>query len=334
MLNSHIETQLKDAEEFEKDISGSDKYNEQIMSAKFRIKIRLYKCNEKTDKISNADLDYPPKNIKDLLKDRGIILADVDHESLDNNNVSLLIGADNYWKLVKEKIERLNSTLVTMETKMSWILMGKLFDHIETSENGTHAVAVTSLLIHSSKIENLRKLDLLGIRDPVETKCRKEMEITTLNHFNKTVTFEEGRYEVHLPWVIEKDCLSQNFDIARQRLNSTTHQLIKKGKFEDYENVFTDWLNDGIIEEVSEHEMNNRCLYLPLKGVFKETSTTKLRPVFDASCKDKNLRSLNDCLEKVSNLLEQIISIILRFRKNRTGVISNIRKAFFANVSE
>ncbi|XP_035231346.1 uncharacterized protein LOC118203190 [Stegodyphus dumicola] len=208
---------------------------------------------------------------------------------------------------------------------MDWILMGKLFDRIENGENVTNAVAVTSLLIHTSEIENLWKLDLLGIQDPVETKCRKEMKIAALNHFNQTVTFKEGRYEIQLPWVTEKDCLSQNLDIAKQRLNSTTHRLIQKGKFEDYENVFTDdWLNEGIIKEVPEHEMNNQCHYLLHKGVFKETSTMKLRPVFDASCKDKNSRSL----EKGPNLLEQIIPIILRFRKNRIGVISDIRKAF------
>ncbi|XP_035215463.1 uncharacterized protein LOC118189037 [Stegodyphus dumicola] len=309
MLNSQIETQLKDAKEFEKDISESI--------------IQVIETHE----ISNAELDYPPENIRELLKDRGIILVDVDHESLDNNNVSLLIGADNYWKLVKDKIERLNSTLVTMETQMGWILMGKLSDHIDDKENVTNAVAMTSLLIHTSKIENLWKLDLLGIRDPVETKCRKEMEIAALNHFNGTVTFKEGRYEIQLPWVTEKDCLRQNFDIARQRLNSATHRLIQKSKFEDYENVLTDWLNEGIIE-VLEHEMNNQCHYLPHKGIFKETSTMKLRPVFDASCKDKNSRSLNDCLEKGPNLLKKIIPIILRFRKNRIGVVSDIRKAF------
>ncbi|KFM67485.1 hypothetical protein X975_05853, partial [Stegodyphus mimosarum] len=45
ILNSQIDSQLNDAKEFEKDVSASDKYYEQIMSAKFRIKIRLNKCN-------------------------------------------------------------------------------------------------------------------------------------------------------------------------------------------------------------------------------------------------------------------------------------------------
>ncbi|KFM76184.1 hypothetical protein X975_18690, partial [Stegodyphus mimosarum] len=48
-----------------------------------------------TNKISNAELDYSPENIKELLKVRGIILVGVDHESLEN--VPLLIRADNYW---------------------------------------------------------------------------------------------------------------------------------------------------------------------------------------------------------------------------------------------
>lgn len=34
--------------------------------------------------------------------------------------------------------------------------------------------------------------------------------------------------------------------------------------------------------------------------------TTKLRPVFDASSKEKNQLSLNDCLQKGENLIELI----------------------------
>ncbi|KFM67484.1 hypothetical protein X975_05852, partial [Stegodyphus mimosarum] len=74
--------------------------------------------------------------------------------------------------------------------------------------------------------------------------------------------------------------------------------------------------------------MRSQCPYFPHKGMFKDTSTTKLPPVFDASCKDKNSRLLNDCSEESPNLLEQIIPIILRFRKHNIGVISDTRKVF------
>jgi len=56
--------------------------------------------------------------------------------------------------------------------------------------------------------------------------------------------------------------------------------------------------------------------------------TTPVRPVFDASCRMGKGPSLNDCLEKGPNLLEVIPSILLRFRMNKIGVISDIRKAF------
>lgn len=69
------------------------------------------------------------------------------------------------------------------------------------------------------------------------------MEIRALNYFKETVTFEEGRYEVHLPWVIEKDSLSLNFDVAKQRLISTTRRLTHKGKYNDYKNYFEEWLS-------------------------------------------------------------------------------------------
>ena len=51
----------------------------------------------------------------------------------------------------------------------------------------------------------------------------------------------------------------------------------------------------GIIEPVVEPEKNETSShYLPHRGVVKDSSlTTKLRPVFNASARDRNGRSLN-----------------------------------------
>ncbi|CAG7817575.1 unnamed protein product, partial [Allacma fusca] len=90
-----------------------------------------------------------------------------------------------------------------------------------------------------------------------------------------------------------------------------------------------DWLATGIVEEVPLEQCDQPGHYLPHRAVIKETSdTTKVRPVFDASSKPKGGTSLNDCLEKGQNLLELIPNIIVGFRLNRIGVISDIEKAF------
>ncbi|XP_035228963.1 uncharacterized protein LOC118201051 [Stegodyphus dumicola] len=87
------------------------------------------------------------------------------------------------------------------------------------------------------------------------------------------------------------------------------------------------WAEKGIIESVEDKKTEN-CHNLPHRAVIKQSSTTKIRPVFDASAKERNGVSLNDCLEKGPNYLELIPSILNRFRLGKYGVISDICKAF------
>ena len=68
--------------------------------------------------------------------------------------------------------------------------------------------------------------------------------------------------------------------------------------------------------------------YLPHRPVVKESGTTRVRTVFDASARERGQPSLNQCLEKVVNLIEIIPAILLRVRINQIGIIADIRKAF------
>ncbi|GFV98103.1 transposable element Tcb2 transposase [Trichonephila clavipes] len=102
-------------------------------------------------------------------------------------------------------------------------------------------------------------------------------------------------------------------------------------KLKEYQEVFNQWGNDGIIEEINPDEIDTKGLgvhYLPHRAVFKDNSTTKVRPVFDGFAKTKNSVSINDCLEKGPNLIEMIPAILNRFGWGEIGVISNIKQAF------
>ncbi|GFV98510.1 uncharacterized protein TNCV_624691 [Trichonephila clavipes] len=80
---------------------------------------------------------------------------------------------------------------------------------------------------------------------------------------------------------------------------------------------------------VPDRELNSKGHYLAHQPVFKpDNVTTKIRPVFDVSCKIGALPSLNDCLVKGPNLIEEILSILLRFREKYIGVNSDIRRTF------
>jgi len=73
--------------------------------------------------------------------------------------------------------------------------------------------------------------------------------------------------------------------------------------------------------------------FIPHHGVIRQTSeTTKLRIVYDASCKVDNEVSLNDCLEPGPNLSPLLFDILLRYRLQKVALIADIEKAFL-NIS-
>ncbi|GFV91495.1 integrase catalytic domain-containing protein [Trichonephila clavipes] len=155
------------------------------------------------------------------------------------------------------------------------------------------------------------------------------MEKNAVEHFMKTVDRnEEGRYIVKLPWIEAKEIVQDNRSVAEQRYTRTSQKKKVEGKYTVYEAVFKEWLNEEVIEKVPKKEIEKSSYYLLHRGVFKKNSTTTVHPVLNASYCVKNVPSLNDWLEKGLNLIKQIPPLLMKFRLNAIGVISDIRKAF------
>ena len=95
--------------------------------------------------------------------------------------------------------------------------------------------------------------------------------------------------------------------------------------------VIKEQLDRGIVEEVSESGLGEvgEVHYLPHHPVIrKDKQTTKVRVVFDASCKQGGGPSLNDCLHAGPPLIENIADILIRFRTHKMALIGDIEKAF------
>lgn len=74
-----------------------------------------------------------------------------------------------------------------------------------------------------------------------------------------------------------------------------------------------------------EHARN----FIPHHCVTKEdSSTTKLRVVFDASCRTSNGKSLNDILLVGPTLQDDIFTILLRFRAHKYVLMADIAKMY------
>ena len=97
--------------------------------------------------------------------------------------------------------------------------------------------------------------------------------------------------------------------------------------FEQYSKVIQDYLDKGFVEYVDLDDKSG-C-FLPHHPVFKESATTPLRVVFNASSRPASGgRSLNDCLYTGPSLTLRLHDTLLRFRQNPFVVISDISKAF------
>ena len=106
---------------------------------------------------------------------------------------------------------------------------------------------------------------------------------------------------------------------------------MSKGILNDCDKILKDYEQNGIIEQVPANEDAGevgQVHYLPHRPVIREDKeTTKIRAVFDASCK-VNVPSLNECLYSGPNLLARIFDILIRFRQNRIGILADIKQAF------
>lgn len=95
-----------------------------------------------------------------------------------------------------------------------------------------------------------------------------------------------------------------------------------------YNSIIQDQLIRNFIEKVPFNELKKPSHYIPHFAVFKDSTTTPIRIVYDCSCKTPTGVSLNDCLEIGPPLQNDMLAILLRFRIQTIGLTADIEKAF------
>ncbi|KAL6722450.1 hypothetical protein Aduo_017575 [Ancylostoma duodenale] len=137
-----------------------------------------------------------------------------------------------------------------------------------------------------------------------------------------------GIEEFHGPEREEKEQVNER---VLRRFNDTIRRK-KDGYYvlEEYDKVFRDQLQKGILEEIQEQEPSETIEhYLPHKPVFTPSkATTKIRIVFDASAHLAGKPSLNDVLYHRPLILPKLQGMMLRFRTGKIAIISDVEKAF------
>ena len=204
-------------------------------------------------------------------------------------------------------------------------------DHV-----GQHSVVVSRVTVRDADVDpyqiqiaseppvhQLWELEAVGIRDEKLTAG----EQSAVESFSKTIEYFDKQYWVTLPW--KKECfeLPTNFRMAVGQLRSLYQHLSKDVvKFDHYKRVLHEYIQNNFIEEVQSPDVRGH--YLPHHAVLKDSITTPLRVVFNASAKaGSNSLSLNETLETGPSLTEQLIGTLLSFRTGKFALVADISKA-------
>lgn len=216
-----------------------------------------------------------------------------DHSSFKHpiTEISVLIGADQFYDIVSGEARRNEFGPTAIASKLGWLLCGPLS---LSSENDTVEIqdgsnCLTSVLHCASVETELAKfwdLEHIGISTSEQTKPFVPYPIN----------FVDGRYQTTLPWKTETGGLPTNFNIAHKRLRAVVTKLKKEPiVMEEYERILQDQLKEGIIEQIPDASSTKVEHYLPhLPVVRPSAESTKVRIVFDASSKESGQSSLND----------------------------------------
>lgn len=254
-----------------------------------------------------------------------------DPHFLDHGKIDLLLGVEVHSEIILNGlIKGPKHTPIAQQSKIGWIISGSM---AYNSNN-----QATCLFTHqesddlNEQIKRFWQLDEIDDSKPMHTAEEKECE----EHFVQHTTRElDGRYMVRLPFKPKPD--STNFignthDIALRRFYSlekrlNTNDLLKK-EYEEYIQGYID-LNHIRPATVDEIIDTKNCYFMPHHAVWKESSTsTKLRVVFDASCKSNNGFSLNDRLLVGPTIQADLFTTILRWRQFPIAFTADITKMY------
>lgn len=277
--------------------------------------------------IANPLANYHISEVKNLPYLQGLKLAHpVSNDS--EFTISFLIGADHYWRIVENQIIR-GSGPTAVKSKIGYLLSGPTSQSSRTKGTSDHIYNVIAM--HTSLEQSLERfwnLESIGI---VNTPDKKEFNENVKTYQDKCIEFHDNKYYAKLPWKYDHPELPSNYGIALKRTQSTIKRLSRNLELlKKYSDIIEEQEQKGFIEKVPENSnMSPVVHYIPHHYVKKDSSTTPIRIVYDCSCREsKDKPSLNDCLDSTLPILNDLTSILTRFRLHEIAVTTDIEKAF------
>ncbi|XP_059221526.1 uncharacterized protein LOC131996094 [Stomoxys calcitrans] len=257
-----------------------------------------------------------PKNIQ---------LADPSFDKPDR--IDILIGAELFFDLMSVGQIKIAANLpVLQKTLLGWVVAGGSF---RSRQSCSLAVIYTDLKEEEAQLSTIIK----GFWE-IETNFKPIIEEDTYceTHFvNNFVRLPTGEYSVRLPKVEGKDVssLGGSYQQALQRLYGLERKFRRhpeiKAQYTAFIREYADLNHMSLISP----QVPEAKYFLPHHCVHKLDSTsTKLRVVFDGSAKTTSGMSLNDILYAGPSIQPKLFNTLVRYRFFKVALSGDICKMY------
>ena len=155
------------------------------------------------------------------------------------------------------------------------------------------------------------------------------MEIKILSQAKSGMKLLDGRYQVNLPWKGERSDLTISRDMVERRLITLEKKFLSDQELkQEYSKIIESHEEKGYISEV-EYPKSAPCGWLlpHFPVIRRDKETTKVRIVFDAAARSYH-RCLNDFIETGPKLQNDLIEVLVRFRKFEVALMSDISEMY------
>lgn len=272
---------------------------------------------------------YPPTKPKnyDDTEFKNISLADPSF--FEDSPIDFILGADKFGACLLPGLKQgVAGNLTAQATIFGWIISGSISSVSRPiySLSAHNCVSIGALHDNLEKFWQLEELPVASSLTENQKRCEQ--------HFIDTYQrLDSGRYMVRYPFDDGPPIsIGNSFDKCRVILDRVLKRLLKIPLIlKQYKAFIAEYEELGHMRPVKLDSFSdsNQVVYLPHHCVIRESSsTTKLRVVFNASSLTSNNTSLNSHSLVGPSLLNDIVSILLRWRIHRYVLVADVEKMF------
>nr|XP_041633409.1 uncharacterized protein LOC121503245 [Drosophila kikkawai] len=254
-----------------------------------------------------------------------------DPQFFRSQRIDLLIGASLFFELLCVGQIKLSDGLPLLQkTRLGWVVTGGGSAPRQSAALAVQATAGT-LVGDDARLESVvRKFwEVENVGESGSQRTKEELDCEA--HFNANFTrLPSGEYSVRLPTKHSVEILGDSYQQAYRRFVNLENKLDRHPHLKaQYSAFIREYLDLNHMSLVDLDSRNLCKFYLPHHCVIKEDSTTtKLRVVFDGSAKSSSGYSLNELLMAGPTLQPRLFNTLLQFRTFPVALTGDICKMY------